>query len=151
MFNKITTIQEITLTAFDRGIFNIMQDEADMCRDDIFNLFEEWANEFEEAHEGFHWDGNYFDEIDSFIDRKFKEWKLQNLVVTIQFLVSENGKPVSGTTEYPLRDEDEDAQFEWYYSIAEHHYAVMALNVGESMNFKIRDDEKSHGVIIRVA
>jgi hypothetical protein len=32
-----------------------------------------WAEEFEELHKGHQWDGEYFDEVDSFFALKFKE------------------------------------------------------------------------------
>jgi len=70
MINTITTIQEITLQAYDFGIYRRLQDEKDMSRDQIFNLFEEWGKEFEKKHEGYVWNGDYYDEIDTFIMAK---------------------------------------------------------------------------------
>lgn len=70
MINAITTIQEITLQAYDFGIYRRLQDEKDMSRDQIFNLFEEWGKEFEKKHEGYEWNGDYYNEIDTFIMAK---------------------------------------------------------------------------------
>lgn len=70
MITTITTIQEITLQAYDFGIYRRLQDEKDMSRDQIFNLFEEWGKEFEKEHEGHEWNGDYYDEIDKFIMAK---------------------------------------------------------------------------------
>lgn len=70
MINTITTIQEITLQAYDFGIFRRLQDEKDKSRDEIFNMFEEWGKEFEKEHEGYEWNGDYYDEIDRFIMAK---------------------------------------------------------------------------------
>lgn len=70
MINTITTIQEITLQAYDFGIYRRLQDEKDMSRDQIFNLFEEWGKEFEKEHEGHEWNGDYYNEIDTFIMAK---------------------------------------------------------------------------------
>lgn len=70
MINAITTIQEITLQAYDFGIYRRLQDEKDMFRDQIFNLFEEWGKEFDKKHEGYEWNGDYYNEIDTFIMAK---------------------------------------------------------------------------------
>lgn len=70
MINTITTIQEITLQAYDFGIYRRLQDEKDMSRDQIFNLFEEWGKEFDKKHEGYEWNGDYYNEIDTFIMAK---------------------------------------------------------------------------------
>lgn len=70
MINAITTIQEITLQAYDFGIYRRLQDEKDMSRDQIFNLFEEWGKEFDKKHEGYEWNGDYYNEIDTFIMAK---------------------------------------------------------------------------------
>lgn len=73
MINKVTTVQEITLQAYDFGIYRRLQDEKDMSRDEVFNLFEKWAEEFEKEHEGYDWNGDYYDEIDTFITKKNDE------------------------------------------------------------------------------
>ena len=45
----INTIQEITLQAYTFGIYNYLQDERNMSRTDIFQLFVEWAEDFEKT------------------------------------------------------------------------------------------------------
>ena len=72
MITLTTTIQEITLQAYVMHVYNLMQDELNMSRDEIFNTFEAWGHEFEETHEDYEWNGDYYDEIDKFIQRKEK-------------------------------------------------------------------------------
>ena len=79
MINSITTIQEITMQAFGIGVYEYLFDTCNECRDIIFNRFEEWGKEFEEAHKDYKWNGDYYDEIDDFIHKKFQEIKLANL------------------------------------------------------------------------
>jgi len=43
----INTIQEITLQAYAFGIYDYFFNERNMSRTDIFNIFVEWAKEFE--------------------------------------------------------------------------------------------------------
>lgn len=71
--------------------------------------------------------------------------------VSIEIFVTEDGFPIHEELEFPKRGEDMDhgTEFEWYYSLREVTDQIMALNVGESMNFKIRDDKTSHGTILR--
>lgn len=70
MITLTTTIQEITLQAYVMHVYNLMQDDLDMSRDEIFNTFEAWGHEFEDTHEDYEWNGDYYDEIDKFIQRK---------------------------------------------------------------------------------
>lgn len=70
MINTITTIQEITAQAIEFGLFRTLQDVHDKSRDEIFNMFEEWGREFEKEHDGYEWNGDYYDEIDKFIMAK---------------------------------------------------------------------------------
>ena len=69
--------------------------------------------------------------------------------VVIGFSVTEYGAPVSGTLVFPKRSEDMDhgTEFEWYYSLREMTDKIMALKVGETIPFKIRDDENSVGSV----
>lgn len=73
--------------------------------------------------------------------------------VRIEILVTECGTPIHEKLEFPKRGEDMDhgTEYEWYYSLKEVEKQILALPVGGSMNFKIRDDKDSHGVIIRTA
>ena len=79
MINSITTIQEITMQASVTGVYEYLFDTCNECRDIILNRFEEWGKEFEEAHKDYKWDGDYYDEIDNFVEKKFTEIKLANL------------------------------------------------------------------------
>lgn len=73
--------------------------------------------------------------------------------VRIEIFVTECGTPIHEELEFPKRGEDMDfgTEFEWYYSLREVTDQIMSLKVGDSMNFKIRDDKKSHGTILRTA
>lgn len=66
----ITTIQDITLDAYILGIHEIYEEEYIMPRDDIFAIYQEWAEEFEIAHEDYEYDGDYYDEIGRFLLKK---------------------------------------------------------------------------------
>lgn len=80
MITLTTTIQEITMQAYSFGVFNYLfeREHNAMSRDEIFNLFEKWGEEFEaleKEHEG-ESDWFYYDEIDEFVGKKFTEIKL---------------------------------------------------------------------------
>ena len=72
--------------------------------------------------------------------------------VTIGFCVTEMGEPYGGTLEFPKRGEDMEhgSEYEWYYSLREETDKIMALKVGESIPFKIRDDKDSVGSVTRL-
>lgn len=73
--------------------------------------------------------------------------------IQIEIFVTEDGHPIHEKLEFPKRGEEmkNGAEFEWYYSLREVTDQILALKIGESMNFKIRDDKKSHGTILRIA
>ena len=82
MITLTTTIQEITMQAYTFGVFNYLfeREHNAMSRDEIFNLFEKWGEEFEaleKEHEGED-DWFYYDEIDEFINKKYMELKLED-------------------------------------------------------------------------
>ena len=79
MISLTTTIQEITLQAYSFGVFNYLFEKRNDCRDEIFNRFEAWGKEFEEAHKDYHWNGDYYDEIDEFVMKKYLEVKLEDM------------------------------------------------------------------------
>ena len=83
-------------------------------------------------------------EFDSWIDDRKPR-------VEIEIFVTENGHPVHEKLEFPYRQEDLDHgdYYEWYLSLREVTDDILKLKVGESMNFKIRDDQTSHGTILR--
>ena len=78
MIRPITTIQEITLQAYAFGVYDYLFNERNYSRDCIFNLFEDWAYEFETAHEGYEWNGDYYDEIDAFVEKKHVALQLED-------------------------------------------------------------------------
>ena len=83
MITLTTTIQEITMQAYTFGVFNYLfeREHNAMSRDEIFNLFEKWGEEFEaleKEHEGED-DWFYYDEIDEFINKKYMELKLADV------------------------------------------------------------------------
>lgn len=87
-------------------------------------------------------------------DTEFESWiDDRKRRVKIEILVTECGCRIHEELEFPKRGEDMDhgTEFEWYYSLKEVQPDILALPVGGSMNFKIRDDQDSHGVIIRTA
>lgn len=87
-------------------------------------------------------------------DTEFESWiDDRKRRVKIEILVTECGCRIHEALEFPKRGEDMDhgTEYEWYYSLREVTPEIMALPVGGSMNFKIRDDQTSHGVIVRVA
>lgn len=88
------------------------------------------------------------------LDTEFDSWlEDRKRRVQIEILVTECGCRIHEELEFPKRDEDMEhgTEYEWYYSLKEVEKEILALPVGGSMNFKIRDDKDSHGVIIRTA
>lgn len=77
MTSHITTIQEFTLRAYELKIFDFLFNQKNMSRDEIFNLFEEWADEFEKEEEKHLMDPDwfYYDEIDEFLGAKIDEYE----------------------------------------------------------------------------
>ena len=77
----INTIQEITLQAYAFGIYDYFFNERNMSRTDIFNIFVEWAKEFEETHENFDWmQGSFYDEVDDFLTCRFDSIKIADKI-----------------------------------------------------------------------
>jgi len=72
MVTRTTTIQEITQQAYVFGIFDILFNEKNMPRDEIFNLLEKWADEFIEEENKHYMESDwfYYDEIDIFLQNK---------------------------------------------------------------------------------
>ena len=118
------------------AIANMLYDE-DYTSEDIIEYID-WCRERYEHGED--------TEFDSWLeDRKPR--------VKIEILVTEGKCRIHEKLEFPKRGEDMDygSEFEWYYSLKEVEKEIMALPVHGSMNFKIRDDKTSLGVIIRTA
>ena len=77
----INTIQEITIQAYDFGIYGYLFNERNMSRTDIFNIFVEWAKEFEEIHKDFDWmQGSFYDEVDDFLKCRFDSMKIKDKI-----------------------------------------------------------------------
>jgi hypothetical protein len=161
MITKTSTIQELTLEAHELRLWSYLYDEKNMTRDEIFNIIEGWAAIFEKVHEGYNWNGDYYDEIDRFIafceqeTRAGREVTAESYLqprITIGFCVTEFGTPVSGVLEFPKRGEDmvHGSEHEWYYSLRENTDEILKLKVGESIPFKIRDDKDSVGSVTRL-
>lgn len=88
------------------------------------------------------------------LDTDFDSWlEDRKPRVRIEMFLFENGHSVHEELEFPKRGEDMEhgTEFEWYYSLREVTDKIMALRVGDSMPFKIRDDQKSNGIILRTA
>lgn len=91
---------------------------------------------------------------DQSLDTEFESWlEDRKPRVHIEILVTECGCPIHEELEFPKRGEDMEhgTEYEWYYSLREVTDEIMQLPIGGSMNFKIRDDKNSHGVVIRTA
>lgn len=69
----IQTIQEITARCIEREIFSTLFNKDDMSRDEIFDLFVTWANDFHYDEEPYA--PSFYDQIDMFIDEKWKDYK----------------------------------------------------------------------------
>lgn len=77
----INTIQEITLQAYTFGIYDYFFNERNMSRTDIFNIFVEWAKDFEASHENFDWmQGSFYDEVDDYLGHKFESLKIKDKI-----------------------------------------------------------------------
>lgn len=117
----------------DYMLFN----EDEYTTDDIIEYIE-WCRKRYERH----------------LDTEFDSWlEDRKRRVQIEILVTEGKCRIHEELEFPKRGEDMEygTEFEWYYSLRAVTDEIMALPVGGSMNFKIRDDKDSHGVVIRTA
>ena len=118
------------------AVYNMLTDE-NYTEKDIYDYIA-WCRK--------RYDQDLDTDFDSFLDDRKPR-------VQIEIFVTEYGHPVHEKLEFPYRNEDLDHgnYYEWYLSLREVTDAILALAVGESMNFKIRDDQKSHGTILRTA
>ena len=77
----LNTIQEITLQAYAFGIYDYLFNERNMTRPEIFALFVEWAEEFEDTHKDFDWgESSFYDEVDDFLNCRFDSMKIKDKV-----------------------------------------------------------------------
>ena len=86
MKTDISTIQEITVQAYELGLYRMLLNDADMSRDDVFATLRAMADEFqdiEKEHAG-EPDWFYYDEIDRFIERKKKAFKADAITLERQ-------------------------------------------------------------------
>ena len=93
------------------------------------------------------------DRYNAGLDTDFEEWlEDRKPRVTIGFVVTEGGHTISETLEFPKRNEDmkNGSEYEWYYSLREITDKIMALEIGECIPFKIRDDDTSVGSVVRI-
>lgn len=151
-------IQEMTLYTWDK-IYD--GNKYDLGSQVTLNIIRDWAEDFEnwwQAHTQDWISGhNYNEELEAFADIKIKKFKRQYdpdfKQVTIGFCVTEHGSPISGTLVFPKEDEDMHggSEYEWYYSLREKTDQILALKVGESMPFKMRDEADSVGSVTRLA
>ena len=133
---KIQKILEHLLSLREAdAVYNMLTDE-EYSADDIIEYIDWCEKRFKNVLDA---------EFDSWLeDRKPR--------VTIGFCVTAYGQPVSGTLEFPKRGEDMEngTEFEWYYSLREITDKIMALEVGQSIPFKLRDDQSSVGSVTRL-
>lgn len=130
------TLQHLFSVHEADAIANMLYDE-DYTAEDIIEYID-WCKKRYETDES--------TELDSWLeDRKRR--------VQIEICVTECGCRIHEELEFPKRGEDmeQGTEYEWYYSLREVTDEILALPIGGSMNFKIRDDKDSHGVIIRTA
>lgn len=70
------TIQETTARGIELGIYNTLFNDYNLSRDDIFNIFEKWANDFRYSmNPGA---PSYYDQIDIHIKKCWYAFKVKN-------------------------------------------------------------------------
>lgn len=118
------------------AVYNMLTDE-EYSADDIIEYIK-WCRE------------RYCNNLDTDFDFWLEDRKPR---VKIEFFVTSCGHPIHEALEFPKRGEDMEngTEYEWYYSLREVTDDILKLKVGESMNFKLRDDDTSHGTIVRIS
>lgn len=117
------------------AVYNMLTDD-DYNTDDIIEYIE-WSNK----------------RILQDLDTEFESWlEDRKPRVTIGFCCTDAGSAISGTMEFPKRGEDMDhgTEYEWYYSLREHTDEILSLKVGQTIPFKLRDDQNSVGSVTRL-
>lgn len=140
-------IDENKLEIVLEHLFSLHEKEA------ILEMLDEDSEEYtaEDICDYIDWCGKRWEDG---LDTEFDSWREERKSrVQIEILVTEGKCKIHETLEFPKRDEDMDygTEYEWYYSLKEVEKEILALPVHGSMNFKIRDDKDSHGVIVRLA
>jgi len=136
-YEKLLPVLQYFLILHEAEAVNNMLTDEEYTADDILEYID-WCRKRYEFGE----------------DTEFGSWlEDRKRRVHIEILVTECGTPIHEELDFPKRDEDMEhgTEYEWYYSLREVTDQIMALPVGGSMNFKIRDNKDSHGVIIRTA
>lgn len=75
-FEPITTLQEITVVAEDRGVRSKLMLERNMSRDEVWALMQKWAEEYEARYEDYDYCANntsLYDEVDAFVQEKYED------------------------------------------------------------------------------
>lgn len=75
-FEPITTLQEITIVAEDRGVRSKLMTERSMSRDEVWSLMQKWAEEYETRYADYDYCANntsLYDEIDAFVQEKYED------------------------------------------------------------------------------
>lgn len=70
-FEIVSRIAQVRLEDKMPESFEIVNDTEGTCG--FYSLAKNWANEFEKANKGKVWDGEFFDEIDIFCNKKIDE------------------------------------------------------------------------------
>jgi len=79
--NCINTIQEITIQAYDFGIYGYLSNNKGISRTDIFDIFVEWAKEFDDTHKDFDWtQGSFEDEVHDFLECRFESIRIKDKI-----------------------------------------------------------------------
>lgn len=133
---KIQIILEHFLSLHETdAVYNMLTDE-DYTANDIIEYIE-WC------------DKRFQQDLDTEFDSWLEDRKTR---VTIGFCCTEAGSPISGTLEFPKRGEDMDhgTEYEWYYSLREITDDILSLKVGQTIPFKLRDDQNSVGSVTRL-
>lgn len=136
--DKIESVLEHMFSLHEQeAILEMLDEDSDFTGEDICQYID-WCHK--------RWEYGEDTEFGSWLDDRKPR-------VHIEILVTECGTPIHEELDFPKRGEDLEhgTEYEWYYSLKEVEKEILALPVRGSMNFKIRDDKDSHGVIIRLA
>lgn len=137
--DKLETVLEHMFSLHEaEAILDMLDEDSDEFTGEDICQYIEWCHKRYEFGED--------TEFSSWLDDRKRR-------VHIEILVTECGTPIHEELDFPKRGEDMDHgnEYEWYYSLKEVEKEILDLPVHGSMNFKIRDDKDSHGVIIRLA
>lgn len=63
--------------AYDNEVWDKIYATSNTGQMGVIEIFREWAHEFEKIHEKREWDGEWYDEIDKFLDAKLIQLKIK--------------------------------------------------------------------------